>query len=111
MAQCIDETGHVILGDDKSVVDDVDGFLEDLFNYAADTGELVSPSQMYSTPIANTETLTESSKPKGLSFENVSAVNSATQEVLKAQKTIDFWKNYVKRINLDLQGLSKSLEN
>lgn len=105
LAQCIDETGHVLLGvDDKSVVEDLDGFLGDLFNYSADAGELINPSYMYSTPIANTESLIESSKTQGLTF-------AAKKQILEAQQTVDFWKNYIKRISLNLQGLSKSLEN
>lgn len=69
-------------------------------------------NSFFSTPIANTdESLTEFYKPPGNEFENFPAIESVTQQILAAQKTVEFWKNYVKRINLSLQGLSKSFEN
>lgn len=100
-AQCIDDKGHILLGHDKPVVGDeklpknLDVFLGSLFNYQT---ELENPSYIHSTPIANTE----SPETK---FEYIPAVESAKKQILDAQKTVEFWKNYVQRISLNLQGL------
>lgn len=108
-AQCIDENGHILLGNDKPVVGDgkvpkdLGVFVENLFNNQKE--ELEIPSHIHSTPIANTEL------PLETKFEYIPAVESAAKQILDAQKSVEFWKNYVQRINLSLQGLSKSLKN
>lgn len=101
-AQCIDDKGHVVLGHDKP---DLGVLFENIFNHpTADIVELENPSHIYSIPIANIES------PE-TNFKYIPAVESANQQIIEAQKTIEFWKNYVKRINLNLQGLSNSIEN
>lgn len=84
---------------------DLDWILGGGFNpFEEEEDILLEPVNIASTPIANTEFSQDSYKPQ------FPAVESVTQQILDAQKTVEFWKNYVKRINLNLQNLSKSFE-
>lgn len=115
-SQCIDENkkvlledknqGHVDAAADVKLPTDWDVLFGTIFTPT----ETENPSHIYSTPIENTESLTESYKPSGTHLDIIPAIESSKQQIEAAKKTIEFWNDYVKRINLSLQGLSKSLE-